>query len=528
MRPRSEDGQAQRERESEDAIAQAGHESASKALRHSHEQEAEVFPMALDQNACYEALKSKDERFDGQFFVGVSSTGIYCRPICHAKLPKRQNCTFFESAAQAEAAGYRPCLQCRPELAPGMAPVDSERTLAKKAARRLQEECGSRVNLETLAGKLGYTDRHLRRAFAEEFGITPNQYLQTCRLLLAKQLLTTTDLRVSRIAEMVGFGSTRQFNEVFKKHYSLTPSSLRRGRRAPKANEAIVVELDYRPPFAWDRLLSFLEMRAIPGVEAVRDGAYLRSVHLPNSHGGVARGWISVSPEQGRNRVAVRVSASLLDVISQVIARVRHQFDLDCNPIAIDEGLQGFAKRFPDAYLSGTRLPGCFEAFEMCVRAVLGQQISVKGASTLAGRVAEKFGAPLDTPFEEIRCTFPRAEDIASLGDKTQDELGSLGIVGARTRTIGCLAQAIAESSIDLSYGADPSKTISQLIALPGIGAWTAHYVSMRATGNPDAFPSTDLGVKKALEGLSQKEIEQIAEDWKPWRSYATINLWSH
>lgn len=484
--------------------------------------------MALDQDACYEALKSKDGRFDGQFFVGVSSTGIYCRPVCRAKLPKRENCTFFESAAQAEAAGYRPCLQCRPELAPGMAPVDSERTLAKRAARVLREECGSPVDFEALAARLGYTDRHLRRAFSEEFGVTPNQYLQTCRLLLAKQLLTTTDLRVSHIAGMVGFGSTRQFNDVFKKHYNLTPSSLRRGRRAPEAGEAVVIELDYRPPFAWDRLLAFLELRAIPGVEAVRDGVYYRASHLLDGHGDVARGWISVSPLNGRNRVAVRVSSSLLGVLPQVIARVRRQFDLDCNPEAIDEGLRGFAEKFPDAYLPGTRLPGCFDAFEMCVRAVLGQQISVKGASTLAGRVAESLGTPIESPIEGIRCTFPSAEDVAALGDGVQDALGSLGIVGARTRTIGALARALSDGSLDLSYGADPDAVIPALVELPGIGPWTAHYVSMRATGNPDAFPSTDLGVKKALDGLSQKEIESAAEAWRPWRSYATINLWSH
>ncbi len=294
-----------------------------------------------------------------------------------------------------------------------------------------------------------------------------------------------------------------------------------------KGGEAAVVELDYRPPYAWARLLGFLELRAIPGVEAVRDGAYYRAVHLPDGHGGVARGWISVSPQQGRNRVAVQVCPSLLGALPQVIARVRRQFDLDCNPIAIDEGLQGFAAQFPDAYLPGTRLPGCFDAFEMRVRAVLGQQISVKGASTLAGRVAESLGTPIESPIEGIRCTFPSAEDVAGLGDGVQDALGSLGIVGARTRTIGALARALSEGSLDLSYGADPDAVIPALVELPGIGPWTAHYVSMRATGNSDAFPSTDLGVKKALDGLSQKEIEAAAEAWRPWRSYATMNLWS-
>lgn len=486
--------------------------------------------MPLDQDACYEALKAHDARFDGRFFVGVSSTGIYCRPVCTAKRPKRENCTFFATAAEAEAAGYRPCLQCRPELTPGMAPVDSERTLAKRAAAYLKEHCSAHLNLEATAAKLGYTSRHLRRAFLDEFGVTPSQYLQTCRLLLAKQLLTSTALPVAQVAKASGFGSVRTFNEAFKKQYHLKPSSMRRRVRNAQEPASIQVELGYRPPFAWERILGFLRMRAIPGVEAVEDGVYWRSVHLPAPSGEEEplRGWISVQPDAQRNRALITISASLLGGIPQVIARVRHLFDLDADPTAIAEGLNAFDTRFPGKHLPGTRLPGCFDAFEMCTRAVLGQQISVKGASTLAGRVASALGQPLEgAPHPAITHTFPSAECIAALGEDAQDALGSLGIVGARTRTIAALAQALASGSLDLSYGADPAETVPQLVAMPGVGPWTAQYIAMRATGYPDAFPSTDLGVKKALDPLSQKEIEAVAEGWRPWRSYATMSLWS-
>lgn len=485
--------------------------------------------MALDQDLCYGALRSKDARFDGRFFVGVSSTGVYCRPVCRAKLPKRENCAFFASAAEAEAAGYRPCLQCRPELAPGMAPVDSERTLAARAARLLREGCGSPIDLEAFAGRLGYTSRHLRRAFSEAFGVTPGQYLQTCRLLMAKHLLASTDLPVARIADVVGFGSVRQFNAVFKERYGLVPSAVRHGRKGRPVEGSVTLELDYRPPFAWERLLGFLEMRAIPGVEAVRDGAYHRSAQLADpSTGEVVRGWLSVRPDASRARAIVTVSSSLVGVLPQVVARVRRQFDLDCNPEAIAAGLEGFCERFPGAYLSGTRLPGCFDEFEMCVRAILGQQISVKGASTLAGRVATRLGVPVEAPEEGVTCTFPSAREVCALGEEAQEALGSLGIVGARVRTIRQLAQGLADGSLDLSYGADPQVTVPALQAIPGIGPWTAQYLSMRATGDPDAFPSTDLGVRKAFESLAQGQVEAIAEGWRPWRSYATISLWSH
>lgn len=341
------------------------------------------------------------------------------------------------------------------------------------------------------------------------------------------EALQSTDLPISQVATAVGFGSQRQFNTAFKKYYGLVPSNMRRRRSSGRCASSIELELAYRPPFAWERILAFLEMRAIPGVEAVADEAYMRTARITSDDGEEAIGWITVRPDVAKDRAIVTVSASLLGVLPQVIGRVRHQFDLDCDPEAIASGLEGFAERFPQSFIIGTRLPGCFDAFEMCVRAVLGQQISVKGASTLVGRVVKTLGQLIDTPFDELHFAFPSAADIVALGDGAQEALGSLGIVGARCRTIHRLAEELESGALDLSYGADPDTTIRALEALPGIGPWTAQYIAMRATGYPDAFPSTDLGVKKALGPMSKREIEEIAESWRPWRSYATMSLWS-
>lgn len=483
--------------------------------------------MILDQDACYEALRSKDARFDGQFFVGVSSTGIYCRVVCRARLPKRENCTFYETAAQAEAAGYRPCLQCRPELAPGMAPVDAEQTLARKAARLLKENCRDIDDLEAFAGKLGYTSRHLRRAFNDEYGVSPVQYLQTCRLLLAKHLLASTHLPIAQVAEAAGFGSQRRFNDAFKQHYGLVPGEMRRRGSNAEEDGYIVLELGYRPPYQWQRLLDFLEMRAIPGVEAVREGVYYRTARIALKGGSEALGWLSVQPVPGKNTARISVSSSLLGVLPQVIGRIRHQFDLDCDPSAIAESMHSFNQICPGRFIPGTRVPGCFDTYEMCVRAILGQQVSVKGASTLAGRVAAAVGTPLETGIDGLTHAFPSPQHVLKMGSRANELLGSLGIIGRRVDAILMLAGVFDRGEIDLSYGSDPAQAISALEALPGIGPWTAQYIVMRTTGYPDAFPSTDLEVKKTLAPRTQKEIEETAHAWSPWRSYAVMSLWS-
>lgn len=479
--------------------------------------------------ACYAALKSKDSRFDGHFFVGVASTGIYCRPVCRARLPKPENCTFFKTAAEAERAGFRPCLLCRPELAPGSAPVDASRRLAFLAAAQLEEHCGSIGNLGELARSLGCTDRHLRRVFKEEYHVSPVEYLQTCRLLLAKSLLTDTDLSVLEAAMAAGFGSLRRFNALFKAKYRLTPTELRRqtAETAGQIGRDVTLTLGYRPPYGWNRLLSFLELRAIPGVEIVRDGVYCRTVRLEKRDGAEVCGWIRAENMPGKNALSVTVSAPLLAVLPQVLARVKRLFDLDCDPNRIAETLQVMDQVRPGLCVPGTRVPGCFDPFEMSVRAILGQQITVKAATTLAGRLARTLGTPVETGVEGLTHVFPTAREICGLGEPISGKLGPLGIISARSNTIFALAQKLADRSLRLTAGADPERAMEQLTAIPGIGPWTAGYIAMRALGWTDAFLETDYGIKKALAPRTKREIAALAEGWRPWRSYAAMNLWN-
>ena len=480
-----------------------------------------------DDRAWYAAFKAKDARFDGRFFVGVSSTGIYCRPVCPARLPKEENCTFHESAAAAEHAGFRPCLICRPELAPGAAPIDATSSLACKAARLLEGSCGSGQNIAEYVHRLGCSDRHLRRAFTAEFKVSPVQYLQTCRLLLAKNLLTDTSLSITDVAMAAGFGSLRRFNDLFKQQYRMPPTALRKqvtGKREPAGDATLM--LGYRPPYRWDQMLDFLAQRVIPGVEAVNDKGYARTVHVAGEKKHVY-GWLRVGHRPQKNALTVTVSTALLSALPHLLARVRNLFDLYCYPDAVYETLSVMNDIRPGLCVPGTRLPGCFEPFEMTVRAVLGQQITVKAAGTLAGRIAETYGTPVDTGIEGLTHTFPSARDILALEGEISNHLGPLGVTRARSNTILGLARAIADGEIDFTLCARPEAEIRKLTALPGIGMWTAQYIAMRALGWPDAFPHTDLGVKKTLAPLSEDEILHAAEAWRPWRGYATINLWN-
>lgn len=479
-------------------------------------------------SAFYAAFKAKDARFDGRFFVGISSTGIYCRPVCRAKLPKEENCTFFRTAAEAEQAGYRPCLLCRPELAPGTSITDASANLAHRAARLLEKHCGSGQSLEEIAGRLGCTGRHLRRVFAAEYNVSPNQYLQTCRLLLAKNLLTDTDLSVLDAAMAAGFGSLRRFNDLFKKQYGLSPTALRKRASEDKSHgSAVTLALGYRPPYPWEEMLDFLGKRAIRGIEAVRDGEYMRTVRLQNAEGKRVCGWVRVGHKPKKNALSVTVSETLLPVLPQVLARVRHLFDLYCDPEAVYETLRAMNDVRPGLCRLGTRVPGCFNAFEMAVRAVLGQQITVKAACTLAGRLVEAYGPPVETQVEGLTHIFPSPEDILALDGDISDRLGVLGVTSARSRTIYELAQALVSGEIDFESCADPEEEMKKLMKLRGIGGWTAQYIAMRAMEWPDAFLETDAGVKKALPGRTPKELLELAEAWRPWRSYATVNLWN-
>ena len=482
----------------------------------------------LEKKSCYEAYKAKDARFDGRFFIGISTTGIYCRPVCRAKQAKPENCTFYQTAAEAEQAGYRPCLLCRPELAPGNARVDSCSTLAHRAARRLEETCGSGGSLAELAKSLGCTDRHLRRAFMEKYHVPPVQYLQTCRLLLAKNLLTDTKLTVLEIAMAAGFGSLRRFNDVFKKHYHLSPAALRKKIPEERAKSStITLALGYRPPYRFEEMLNFLSGRTIPGVELVQSGKYWRTVRLMDARGRQVCGWICVGHQPQKNVLCVTVSEALLPVLPQVFAKVRHLFDLHCDPSAIYETLSTMNAIRPELCALGTRLPGCFDAFEMAVRAVLGQQITVKAARTLAARLVAAYGMPVQTDIPGLTHVFPSPEEIGALQEPIENHLGPLGVIATRARAIGKLAQALTQEEMKLDLCADPEEEIKKMMNIPGIGSWTARYIAMRAMGWPDIFLETDVAIKKALAPRTQKEMLLLAETWRPWRSYATINLWN-
>lgn len=473
--------------------------------------------MWIDDDQCYQALRTRDVRFDGRFFVAVSSTGVYCRPVCPARLPKRENCRFFASAAAAESEGYRPCLRCRPELAPGDASVDANRRLARQAAEYLDAGAGDGESLTTLAERLGVTDRHLRRVFHSEFGVAPVEYVQTRRLLLARRLLRDTGLTITEVALAAGFNSLRRFNTLFRGRYGQPPSAWRRAASGRRTSDGeLVFHLSYRPPFDWEALRDFLAARAIPGVEGMERGQYRRTALIRRGDK-VHRGWLTVAPGP-RNGLTVTLSESLAPVVPEVLVRLRRLFDLDAQPALVAQRLGSLAAARP-----GLRVPGAFDGFEAAVRAVLGQQITVKAARTLAGRVAASLGEPLDTPFEDLTTTFPEAAVVAAAEAET---LGLLGIIRARVKAIQALAAACAEDPMLLSPTADVERTLAELKALPGIGDWTAQYLAMRALSWPDAFPAADLGVLKALGETSAVAVRRRAEAWRPWRAYAVMHLW--
>jgi AraC family transcriptional regulator, regulatory protein of adaptative response / DNA-3-methyladenine glycosylase II len=498
--------------------------------------------MTIDGDAAYQVLLAHDARFDGRLFVGVTSTGVYCRPICRVRVPARRNCRFFATPAQAEAESFRPCLKCRPEIAPGpglpWTVMDASRTLARQAANALDEFAanGDAPSVADIAARLGVSDRHLRRIFFAEHGVTPLQYLQTRRLLLAKQLLTDTRMPVAQIALTSGFRSLRRFNAAFVDGYRMNPTRLRRA--APRAGApgtrngvaddaasegsaaAITVTLGYRPPLDSASLLAFMAQRAIPGIESTDEQGIRRTVRA-----GVAGpdvGWLEVRFAPAQARVRLSFAPSLGPASGTVIALARRWLDLDAAPDTIAESLVSLPGT------AGLRLPGSVDAFELAVRAVLGQQVTVAAARTLARRLVERFGGEVATPWADIHRVFPAPSDLAQVAI---ERVAELGIIRSRAGAIQALAAQWDGLVPLLAPGASPEALVERLRSLPGIGPWTAHYIAMRALGWPDAFPPGDIAALKAMRQLfdidSARAAEAHAEAWRPWRAYALLRLWN-
>jgi AraC family transcriptional regulator of adaptative response / DNA-3-methyladenine glycosylase II len=486
--------------------------------------------MSLDQDSCHRALDARDPRFDGVFFVGVRSTKIYCRPICPARTTLRRNRRFFNNAAAAERSGFRPCLRCRPELAPGLARVDAVPRLAESAARRIAAGALNGHGVDELAGSLSVSARQLRRALDEELGVSPVELAQTHRLLLAKQLLTETSLPVTQVAYASGFQSLRRFNALFLERYRLNPQALRRGARARDAappDDVVRLSLSYRPPLAWDALLAFLGARAAPSVESVGDGVYARTIAI-DGHTGVIR--VSRPAVKAARKasdalpvVQLEVSPSLLPVLLAVTARVRRLFDLDAEPEKIATHLSAGGIGPLRGEIRGLRVPGAADSFELAVRAILGQQVSVKGASTLMSRFTEAFGERLVTGHPQLTHLAATAERVA---DATPASIAALGMPLARATTIHTIAREIARGALRIEPESDVSALTRQLVALPGIGPWTAEYIIMRAVHWPDAFPASDLVLLRSAGTSTPAQLLKAAEGWRPWRAYAAMHLW--
>jgi len=474
--------------------------------------------MLLDSDSCYRALATHDARFDGRFFVGVRSTRIYCRPVCTVRLPKRENCRFYQSAAAAEVDGFRPCLRCRPELAPGLASVDASARFAQAAVALIEDGVLEEGGIDALAARIGVTSRHLRRIFDAEFGVSPIEYAQTQRLLLAKRLLTDTALPILDVALASGFGSLRRFNALIRARYRMPPSRLRRDAAPATLPTTMSFELAYRPPYDWESLAGFHRARAVAGVECVDARTYSRTLAIERGNDRCA-GWITVGRSARHHALRLTVSSSLARVVPAVLARVRQAFDIGCDPEPIAVRLGALAEAHP-----GLRVPGAFDGFELAARAVVGQQISVAGARTLLGRLVEAFGERLaDGGPEGLTHCFPTARSLAA---RTLPELRAIGLTTARTRTLIELANAVASGRIVLSVGVDVDAARKALEAIPGIGSWTSGYIAMRALGWPDAFLDGDLVVRKAMGETGAAGARARSEAWRPWRAYAVMHLW--
>jgi AraC family transcriptional regulator of adaptative response / DNA-3-methyladenine glycosylase II len=472
-------------------------------------------PMNLDTDICYRAVKSRDPRFDGRFFTGVKTTGIYCRPVCPAVTPRQKNVVFYSCASAAEKAGFRPCKRCRPETSPGTPAWLGTSATVSRALRYIGEGYLDEGGVEDLAARLGIGGRHLTRLFEEHLGTTPIAVAQTRRVHFARNLIQDTRLSMARIALAAGFGSVKRFNVLIKQVFGATPTQLRqRAATVPVDGDTLVYRLAYRPPFEWAPLMEFLEGRAIPGVEVVSPDSYRRTIEV-NGHAGI----MEVTPVAGRDQLLLIVSLPEMDGVIGLVSRVRRMFDCGADPevighhLAADPLLALLVVKRP-----GLRLPSAWDPFEMTVRAILGQQISVAGATTIAGRLVDRLGTPLAVPRDGLTHVFPTPAVVAA-GD-----LSGIGLTNKRAETVKNLAAEVASGLLVLDTPLGVEDFVERMVALPGIGPWTAQYVAMRALGEPDGFPASDLGLKHAVPGV---DLPARSENWRPWRSYAALHLWA-
>jgi len=484
----------------------------------------------IQQSEIYERARlARDARFDGQFFVGVSTTGIYCRPVCPAVPPKPENVTFYPSAAAAGEAGFRPCLRCRPECAPGTPAWNGTSTTVRRGLRLIASGALDGDSVEDLAERLGVTSRHLRRLFTKHLGASPLSVAHTQRLHFAKRLIDQTDMPMSHVAEAAGYGSVRRFNDTFKNTYGRAPRDLRRRNEATfDRDSALTVRLPYREPFDWRAMIDFLAVRATPGVEQVVAEAYLRTVVIDGQSG------VIECRHDDRDRcISLTLHGIATTAIFQVVQRLREMLDLEA-PIAdiadvlsADNRLAGLLKNNP-----GIRVPGAWSGFELTVRAILGQQVSVKAATTLAGRVAERYGELVELPKTlgrradglSLDRLFPTPEKLA------RGRFNNMGLVTSRADTIRRVAAAVVRGAINFDNTQDPHDFCEALMSIRGIGEWTAQYSAMRALKYPDSFPASDLGLLKAVDvtgRVDPAELKDRAESWRPWRAYAALLLWS-
>ncbi|NOX92909.1 MAG: helix-turn-helix domain-containing protein [Gammaproteobacteria bacterium] len=485
--------------------------------------------MNLDHDACYRAIVARDARFDGRLYIGVRTTGIYCRPICPARTPRRENVSFYPTAAAAQEAGFRPCLRCRPENSPDLAVWNGTSNTVKRALALIGEGAMDGETVDHLAGQLGVGERHLRRLFQQHLGASPIAIAQTRRILFAKQLIMETRMPMTEIAHAAGFGSIRRFNAVFQTLYKRPPGALRRTRRDAHSDVStisdIVLPMSYVAPYNWPSMISFLKTRAIPGVEWVdRQNRYHRSIALEGY-----QGTVRVAFDEHKRCLRATIRFPRVSSLAFIISRLRRVFDLTADPVAIDTHLATDPRLASlIAARPGLRVPGAWDGFELGIRAILGQQISVGAATTLAGKLVSRYGEPLDASLktEGLSHVFPSPKRLAVA------DLRSLGMPGTRARALSALSEAVLESPNMFSASQPPDVTLERLKTLPGIGDWTSQYILMRALCEPDAFPAADIGLMRAMATKNGRRptpatLLQQAEIWRPWRAYAALHLWA-